>query len=237
MKNRLDKELLTRGLVGSRSQAENYIKLGFVVVNKKVVRKAGYGVSAEDKVKVIGDQYVSRAALKLASIAELFRLDFRSKTVLDVGSSTGGFTDFALQHGAVKVVAVDVGTDQLHHSLRVNKLVELHEKTDLRDFESDLKFDYILADVSFISLTKILPSLKKFCSADTELIMMCKPQFEAEQNQTNKGVIKNSSIRREILKNFEKWLLENGFIILAKNDSQVAGTKGNVERFYKLKVR
>ena len=237
MKIRLDKELLFRGLVSSRSQAENYIKLGFVVVDKKVVKKPGYGVSTEDKIKIIGDKYVSRAALKLSSIAEAFKLDFRGKLVLDVGSSTGGFTDFALQHGAEKVVAVDVGTEQLHHSLRVNPKVELHEKTDIRDFEYDAQFDVIVADVSFISLTKIMPSLIRHCNQNTELVMMCKPQFEAQPDQVNKGVIKNSSMRRQILKDFESWLIKNGFVIRAKADSQVAGTKGNVERFYKLKCK
>jgi len=234
--NRLDRELTSRGLVLSRSQAENYIKLGVVSVNKKVVTKPGFAVSDQDVIQLVSEQYVSRAALKLASIAKHFNLDFRDSSVLDVGSSTGGFTDYALQHGAEKVVAVDVGTNQLHQSLRMNKKVELHEKTDIRDFKSLEKFRYIVADVSFISLTKILPSLKKLSSKDTELIMMCKPQFEAGPNQTNKGVIKNSAVRRQILKDFESWLVQNGFFIKDKADSQVAGTKGNVERFYKLVI-
>jgi len=234
---RLDRELTNRGLVSSRSQAENYIKLGVVSVNKKVVTKPGFAVSEQDVIQLVSEQYVSRAALKLASIANQFDLNFKYSNVLDVGSSTGGFTDYALQHGAQKVVAVDVGTNQLHPSLRMNKKVELYEKTDIREFKSEEKFNYIVADVSFISLTKILPGLKKFSTKNTELIMMCKPQFEAGPNQTNKGVIKNSAIRRQILKDFESWLLSNGFRIEDKADSQVAGTKGNVERFYTLTLR
>ncbi len=232
--NRLDRELTSRGLVSSRSQAENYIKLGVVSVNKKVIIKPGFAVTDQDVIQLVSEQYVSRAALKLASIANQFSLEFHDSTVLDVGSSTGGFTDYALQHGAKKVVAVDVGTNQLHPSLRMNKKVELHEKTDIREFKTLEKFEFIVADVSFISLTKILPGLKKFSTKNTELIMMCKPQFEAGPNQTNKGVIKNSAIRRQILKDFESWLMSNGFFIKDKADSQVAGTKGNVERFYKL---
>src|SRR5487761_2489922 len=119
MKQRLDRLLVQRGLVATRSQAESYIKLGQAKVNGKIIKKPGHMVSDNDKLEVTAEQqYVSRAALKLASVAEALGLDFRDKVVLDVGSSTGGFTDYALRHGAKKVIAVDVGTDQLHPSLR-----------------------------------------------------------------------------------------------------------------------
>lgn len=241
--NRLDKELTSRKLVSSRSQGENYIKLGVVTVNGKVILKPGFAVSESDKIQLVSEQYVSRAALKLASIAKQFDLDFRDKIVLDVGSSTGGFTDYALQHGAKKVIAIDVGTDQLHPSLLGNPKIELHEKTDIREFASsrDASFrkgiDIVVADVSFISLTKILPSISKLVTCNSQLIMMCKPQFEAGKEQINKGIVKNSAIRRSVLKDFETWLLQNRFRILDKADSHVAGTKGNVERFYKLQAK
>ncbi len=234
--NRLDKELVARQLVATRSQAENFIKLGMVRVNGKAVLKPGVVIADDAKIAIEGEQYVSRAALKLASIAKQFGLDFRDKVVLDVGSSTGGFTDYALQHGAKKVVAVDVGTQQLHPKLRTDVRVELYEKTDVRDFKMPQRPDYVVADVSFVSLTKVLPAIAKLSAPHTQLIMMCKPQFEAGKHQVNKGVIKNSSMRRTILKDFETWLTQNNFIILDKADSQVAGTKGNVERFYKLKL-
>jgi len=235
--SRLDKELFARGMVSSRSQAENYIKLGVVTVNGKTAKKSGFDVTKSDDIKLAGDQYVSRAALKLASISKQFALDFRDMTALDIGSSTGGFTDYALQHGAKKVYAIDVGTEQLHPSLRCDKRIELHEKTDIRDFVTKDQIDIMVADVSFISLTKILPHLKKMTTKDTWLIMMCKPQFESgAKGNTHKGIVKNSAMRRQILKDFEYWLQSNGFIIKDKADSQVAGTKGNVERFYKLKV-
>ena len=234
--SRLDKAVAARGLAQSRSQAENSIRLGFVRVDGRVITKPGFVVKQDAKIMIEGDQYVSRAALKLASITNKFDLMFKDATVLDVGSSTGGFTDYAIRRGAKKVIAVDVGTDQLHPSLRGDERIELHEKTDIREFTTDAKIDIVVADVSFISLTKILPTLKNFADKETLLIMMCKPQFEAGKHQVNKGVIKNSKIRREILRDFEYWLKTNDFTVLDKADSQVAGTKGNVERFYKLKV-
>jgi 23S rRNA (cytidine1920-2'-O)/16S rRNA (cytidine1409-2'-O)-methyltransferase len=236
--------------VTSRSQAENYIKLGLVKVNGKVINKPGFAVDMSDKLQLVSEQYVSRAALKLASIATQFDLDFRDKTVLDVGSSTGGFTDYALQNGAKKVIAVDVGTEQLHPSLRGNAKVELHEKTDIREvalrgFKTknqpkvylDKSPDIVVADVSFISLRNVLPAISQLVTKDTLLIMMCKPQFEAGKEQINKGIVKNSAIRRSVLKDFESWLALNKFIVKDKADSHVAGTKGNVERFYKLVFR
>ncbi len=237
MKLRLDQELAARGLVQSRSQAESWIKLGEVTVDGKVVTKPGYFVGEQSRIELTAsEKYVSRAGLKLASVASLLKIDFKDKTVLDVGSSTGGFTDYALQHGASKVYAVDVGTDQLHFSLLANKRVELHEKTDIRDFTLTDKPDIVVIDVSFISLREILPYIaKELASKDTQIIAMVKPQFEAGKNQTNKGVIKNDSVRRQILKDFEEWAKQL-FVVKDKRDSDVAGAKGNQERFYLLKV-
>ena len=236
-RQRLDVELVRRGLVQSRSQAENYIKLGDVYVNKKVVQKAGTPVSETDvlELKSVG-QYVSRAGLKLASVAEKLHVDFRDMVVLDVGSSTGGFTDYALQHGAEKVFAVDVGTDQLHPSLRSDPRIELHEKTDIRDFVPSESIDIVVVDVSFISLREILPHVARIVPASAQIVAMLKPQFEAGRGQTNKGVIKNNAVRRRILADFELWA-ERYFVIADKRDSEVAGQKGNVERFYLLRLK
>jgi 23S rRNA (cytidine1920-2'-O)/16S rRNA (cytidine1409-2'-O)-methyltransferase len=236
MKQRLDIELVKRGLVSTRSQAESYIKLGHVTVNGKPAAKSGQPVLDSDVIKVtVSEQYVSRAALKLASVAELLYLQFDDKTVLDVGSSTGGFTEYALKHGAKKVIAVEVGTDQLHPSLRANPQIELHEKTDIRDFRTTQAIDIVVADVSFISLREILPSVARLCTTNTRLAIMVKPQFEAAQSSLkHKGVIKNDKMRRDILKDFEQWALQY-FQILNKADSEVSGSKGNKERFYLLK--
>jgi 23S rRNA (cytidine1920-2'-O)/16S rRNA (cytidine1409-2'-O)-methyltransferase len=183
------------------------------------------------------EQYVSRAGLKLASVAKILNVRFKDAIVLDVGSSTGGFTDYALQNGAQKVYAVDVGTDQLHSSLQGHSQIELHEKTDIRDFTPSQTPDIVVIDVSFISLRDILPHLAASVAGPNTIIMaMVKPQFEAGRHQVNKGVIKNDSVRRQILKDFEVWA-KGLFTIVDKRDSDVAGAKGNQERFYLLRVR
>lgn len=236
MRARLDVWLAANKKAPTRSQAESMIRLGEVTVNGRIVTKPGHSVAENDSVKVKDKQrYVSRAGLKLASVAELLRLNFNGKIVLDVGSSTGGFTDYSLRNGATKVFAVDVGTDQLHPDLQGHKQIELHEKTDIRDFIPSATPDIIVMDVSFISLREILPHIAKIAGPTTQIVAMVKPQFEAGRNQVNKGVIKNDSVRRQILKDFEIWAKE-WFIVLDKADSEVAGAKGNRERFYLLKI-
>ncbi|MEO5950784.1 MAG: TlyA family RNA methyltransferase [Candidatus Saccharimonadales bacterium] len=235
MKQRLDIELAKRGVTASRSQAESWIKLGKVIVDGKVIKKPGHFVSDQSIISLeTSEQFVSRAGLKLASVATLLHLDFREKVVLDVGSSTGGFTDYALQHGAKKVFAVDVGTDQLHPSLHGHPKISLHEKTDIRDFVPSDTPDIIVMDVSFISLREILPHIASVSGKETQIVAMVKPQFEAGRHQINKGVIKNDAVRREILRDFEVWA-KNLFVISDKRDSDIAGAKGNHERFYLLR--
>lgn len=196
---------------------------------------------------------VSRAGEKLAGAAQAFSYDFRGKTVLDIGSSTGGFTEVALMLGAKKVIAVEKGTKQMKVPLRFDSRVELYEKTDIfdtsvsgRDFlvgepcvkneKKDL-FDTIVADVSFVSLTKVLAYAKMYLACrKTDFLVMLKPQFEAGEKQLNKGVVKNERIRREIVGDFEWWLKKHGFLIVKKRDNMLAGRNGNVERFYWLKL-
>ncbi len=235
-KQRLDQALVLRGLVTTRSQAESYVKLGKVQVRGKVVTKPGTIVAeTDDIVMTATEQYVSRAALKLASVSKILKLDFKDKVVLDVGSSTGGFTDYALRHGARKSIAVEVGTDQLHPSLRGNPQIELHEQTDIRNFITDQTIDLAVADVSFVSLREILPAIARLASPKTQIVAMVKPQFEAAVSSLkHKGVIKNDRMRRDILKDFENWALKH-FNILDKADSDVSGAKGNLERFYLMK--
>ena len=235
---RLDQALVLRGIVGTRSQAESWIKLGKVTVNGRVVTRPAQPVSDKDELKLTAEeQYVSRAALKLASVAQALSLDFANKIVLDVGSSTGGFTDYALQHGASKVVAVEVGKNQLHPSLHGHPKIELHEQTDIRSIkELKPKPDIVVIDVSFISLREILPTVAKLSSPRTQIVAMVKPQFEAlSSDLKHKGVIKNDKMRRQILKDFEEWTRGN-LVIINKADSGVSGAKGNQERFYLLKL-
>lgn len=235
MKQRLDQLLAGRGLTRSRSEAESWIKLGKVSVDGKIITKPGHFTS--DTAEVIlktTERYVSRAGLKLSSVARVLKIDFESAVVLDVGSSTGGFTDYALRNGAKKVYAVDVGTDQLHPELQGNPLIELHEKTDIRDFVPNEKPDIVVMDVSFISLREILPHIARISTPKTIIVAMVKPQFEAARGQLgNSGVIKNDKFRRDILKEFEQWA-KTLFLIVDKADSDVAGAHGNRERFYRL---
>lgn len=200
---------------------------------------------------------VGRAELKLEEAAKAFRYDFRGKTVLDVGSSTGGFTEYALRNGAVKVVAVEKGTNQMKAPLRFDPKVELYEKTDFFDVVGvnkagelvikqgenvdepvqRLQVDTVVADVSFVSLKKILAHAQKILSRKVDYLVMLKPQFEAFPDQLVKGVVKNEKIRREILRGFEQWLSKNDFAIVAKRDNETVGkVGGNRERFYLLKA-
>lgn len=237
MKQRLDKELMRRGIVPTRSQAEHYIRLGDVTVNGQPVHKAGTMVGPDAVIELRRkERYVSRAGLKLASVAAALQLSFSGRVVLDVGSSTGGFTDYALQHGARRVHAVDVGTDQLHPGLRGDPRISLHEKTDIRDFTPDETPDIVVIDVSFISVRQILPHIATLCGPQTTIVVMVKPQFEAERRQlSGSGVVKNNAVRRQILTAFEQWARQ-AFLLLDKRDSEVAGARGNIERFYALRV-
>jgi len=235
-KQRLDEMVVDRGLVATRSQAESYIKLGEVSVDGGIITKPGHFVRDGSNIEIaVAEQYVSRAALKLASVAGMLGLGFKNKVVLDVGSSTGGFTDYALRRGARKVIAVEIGANQLHASLRSNPNIELHEQTDIRAVRQlSSSPDIVIIDVSFVSLREVLPHVAKLSSPKTEIIAMCKPQFEASAaNLKHKGVIKNDRMRRDIFKSFERWAADY-FVIVAKADSHVTGAKGNRERFYKL---
>lgn len=207
---------------------------------------------------------VSRAENKLAGAAQAFSYDFRGKTVLDIGSSTGGFTEYALLRGAKRVIAVEKGTKQMKAPLRFDPRIDLREKTDIfsvtrsslsRDQDEsevnksnldkpktdtpkiNVKIDTILADVSFISLKQVLLHAKKqLASPQTDFLVMLKPQFEARPFQLKNGVVKNETIRRDIIKDFEAWLKNNGFLIVNKRDNTLAGKNGNLERFYFLKL-
>lgn len=194
--------------------------------------------------------FVSRAEGKIADAVIVFGFDFDGKTVLDIGSSTGGFTELALNMGAAKVIAVEKGTRQMKAPLRYDKRIELHEKTDIFDVmvgsEKSEKVrrklwiervDVVLADVSFVSLKKVLAYAKR-CLIDenTDLLVMLKPQFEAKEWQLVRGVVKNEKIRREIIKEFENWLKINGYVVIQKRDNNVVGKNGNKERFYWLKL-
>ena len=177
----------------------------------------------------------NRGYFKIKGAASAFNFVFKDKVALDIGSSTGGFTQYALDNGAKKVIAIEKGTNQMQESLRSDPRVELHEKTDIFDFV--YKPDIILADISFISLTKILKYAKMNLSrSDTDFLVMLKPQFEADDRDLKDGIIKNETIRRAVIKKFEQWLRANGFVIINKKDNALKGKHGNTERFYHLRL-
>lgn len=201
---RLDVYMQQQGMVTSRSQAENLIRLGKVELNGTVVKKAGQLVRPGSNVAIIDQQYVSRAAYKLDSVAAKFGINFTNKVVLDVGSSTGGFTDYALQHGASQVIAVDVGSNQMDAKLRTNTNIILMEQTDIRDLAKlPAQPSIVVIDVSFISLRDVLPHVARLVTKDCLIVAMLKPQFEAGAEAKHKGVIKNARVRRDIIDSFE----------------------------------
>ena len=236
MKQRLDALLVERGLVDTRNKAAALIMAGEVIVDEHTWTKPGHQFADTVDIRLKNQMpYVSRAGEKLASVIEPLKLDFIGKVVLDVGSSTGGFTDCALQHGAKKVISVDVGTNQLAYKLRTDERVELHEQTDIRDFESAEKADIVVIDVSFISLTKILEHVATLLQENGQIVAMVKPQFEAGKAlaDEHKGLIVDEEIRQNVLAGFRAWAEEH-FIIQAEADSEVHGRHGNRERFFLL---
>jgi 23S rRNA (cytidine1920-2'-O)/16S rRNA (cytidine1409-2'-O)-methyltransferase len=179
---------------------------------------------------------VSRAEGKLAGFVRAVGVDFAGKTVLDIGSSTGGWTEFALAAGATRVIAVEKGTRQMRAELAVDPRVELHEKTDIFEVERR-DADIVLADVSFVSLRRVLEyARRKLARRGTEFVVLLKPQFEAREDELVRGVVKNERMRREIMREFERWLVTQGLVVLAKRDSEVRGRRGNLVRLYWLGV-
>ena len=178
---------------------------------------------------------VGRAEWKLAEAVRGFGFDFWGKTVLDIGSSTGGFTELALRRGARKVIAVEKGTRQMRAPLRFDARVELHEKTDIFEVGARVEIEpveVVLADVSFVSLRPILTKARELAVAGADFLVMLKPQFEARSEQLVRGVVKNERMRREIVQGFERWLKAEGWVIVKKQDNATVGRKGNRERFY-----
>ncbi|HVE81183.1 MAG TPA: TlyA family RNA methyltransferase [Candidatus Dormibacteraeota bacterium] len=238
MKTRLDVLMTEKGLAPSRTMAQAMIMAGQVKIDGQPALKAGQPVAEGADISITEmPKYVSRAGDKLASVASELKLDFNGKIILDVGSSTGGFTDFALQNGAKKVYAVDVGTAQLAYKLRQDPRVVVMEKTDIRTVNSlPDRADIALVDASFISLTKILPTVAELISPDGVIAAMAKPQFEADKPTADKfkGVISDEKTRQEILSGLEA-KIKADFIITASADSKITGAQGNRERFYTLK--
>lgn len=235
MKERLDVLLIERGFFDSREKAKAVIMAGEVFVNGQREDKAGSKFDKEADIEVKGKalRYVSRGGLKLEKAVEVYKLDLADKVCIDIGSSTGGFTDCMLQNGAAKVYAIDVGTNQLAWKLREDRRVVSMEKTNIRYVtEDDLpeKADFASVDVSFISLTKVLKAAVNLLNTDAEMVCLIKPQFEAGREKVGKkGVVRDFSIHKEVIKLVINFALSLNFLIKGLTFSPVKGPEGNIE--------
>ena len=234
-KERLDVLLVNRGLAASREKAKAIIMSGSVYVDGQKEDKAGQTFPEEANIEVRGStlKYVSRGGLKLEKAMECFDVSLSGKICMDVGSSTGGFTDCMLQNGAVKVYAVDVGNGQLDWKLRNDQRVICMEKTNIRyvkpeDIEDRIQFSSI--DVSFISLTKVLGPVKELLTDDGEIVCLIKPQFEAGREKVGKhGVVRDASVHKEVIDMVMNYAVSINFEVLNLEFSPVKGPEGNIE--------
>ncbi|WP_071142727.1 TlyA family RNA methyltransferase [Acidaminococcus timonensis] len=237
-KERLDVFLTEQGLFESRSKAQAVIMAGEVLVNDQKIDKPGTMVKPDAKITLLGKKmpFVSRGGYKLDKSLKVFPISLEGKVVADLGASTGGFTDCALQHGAVKVYAVDVGYGQLAWKLRQDPRVVNMERTNVRFLEADSLgelVDAITIDVAFISLDKVLPSAYKILKPDGFVIALIKPQFEAGREKVGKkGVVRDPAVHLEVIENVVNMARELGFVPLGLDFSPIRGPEGNIEYLF-----
>ncbi len=235
MENRLDIVLAERGLASSRQKAKELISGGHAAVNGKICMKPSFKVSDSDTLEIVGEtlKYVGRGGLKLEKIVELCSPDINGKVCMDIGASTGGFTDCMLQNGAKLVYAVDVGSGQLAEKLCNDKRVINMEKTDIRNVEpSSLETlpEFISVDVSFISLRLILGCVYSLLADGGMAAVLIKPQFEAGRENVGKnGIVKSRNVHMNILSDITAFAKEKGFALKALCHSPITGSKGNIE--------
>jgi len=234
-KERLDALLVNRGLFESRAKAQAAIMAGQVLVNEQKIDKPGTQVKPEVTIRLLGDKlrYVSRGGLKLEKALQIFPISVEGRVVADIGASTGGFTDCALQNGAAKVYAIDVGYGQLAWKLRSDERVINMERTNVRYLEAkDLPelVDAATIDVAFISLDKILPAVHKILKAEGFVIALIKPQFEAgKENVGKKGVVRDAKVHMDVINNVIAFAKAEGFGIAGLDFSPIKGPEGNIE--------
>ena len=240
-KIRLDVAVLEAGYAPSREKAKAIIMAGQVYVNNQKVDKAGTEIKKDDVLEVRGNtlKYVSRGGLKLEKAMQCFPISLSGKICMDVGASTGGFTDCMLMNGAVKVYSVDVGYGQLAWKLRCDERVVNLERTNFRyvtDEQIKEKIDLASVDVSFISLMHILPNLSKLTADDAEAVCLIKPQFEAGKEKVGKkGVVRDKAVHAEVVQKVIGLAIQNGFSVCGLDFSPVKGPEGNIEYLIYLK--
>lgn len=235
VKKRLDQLLVDRGLAESKNKAQAYIMAGLVSIDGRKLEKPGQQVASDLDIDLKGKDHpwVSRGGLKLDHALKHFDLNVSGMTAIDVGSSTGGFTDVLLENGAIKVYAVDSGTNQLAWKLRQDDRVAVHEQTSARILTEDHitdAIDLIVCDASFISLTKVLERPMEFAKPGAWLMALIKPQFEAEREQVGKGgVVRDPNVHDMVCTKIRNWLVESGWSVEGITKSPITGPKGNIE--------
>lgn len=238
---RLDAELVTRKIAGSRERAKELIKSGAVLVNGKIISKPSADINETDEIISLAEEfkYVGRGGLKLEKAIDEFGIDLKNKICIDIGASTGGFTDCMLQNGAARVYAVDVGHDQLAEKLRNDARVCNAEGTDIRNITVDFtsgQVDFISIDVSFISLKLILPKAFELLKECGEASVLIKPQFEAGKKGIGKnGIVKDRKVHENVLKDITEFAVLLGFMPNALICSPIKGGSGNTEYLIHLK--
>jgi 23S rRNA (cytidine1920-2'-O)/16S rRNA (cytidine1409-2'-O)-methyltransferase len=243
-KVRLDQLVADRGLAESRAKAQAIILAGHVYVAGNRVDKAGTLVPGDAAIEVRGEasRYVSRGGIKLEGALDAFAVDPSGRRCVDLGASTGGFTDCLLQRGAASVAAVDVGYGQLAHKLRVDPRVLVLERTNAKTLEPEQVgglAELVVVDASFIGLGKLMPAIARVLAPDGELVALVKPQFEAgkEEVSRGRGVIRDPEVRAKAIEGVVAELSEAGFEVIAQCDSTLPGPKGNVEAFVHARKR
>lgn len=234
MKKRLDQILVERGLFATRSQAAASVMAGEVKVAGRTVAKAGAQIVPDAEITLREEpRFVSRGGLKLERAFQEFPIDVEGRVAIDIGASTGGFTDCLLQHGARKVIAVDVGYGQLDWKLRQDSRVEVLERTNVRNLTPDMLSEppeFATFDVSFISLTKVFPAVIKCLSNGFRIVSLIKPQFEAGRESVGKGgVVRDAETHRQVLASIWDYAERLGLTVLGLTESGVRGPKGNIE--------
>lgn len=231
---RIDIELVKRGIFETRNKAQNEIKNKIVYCNNVCITKPAFDVTDTDIIEIKGEKlkYVSRGGLKLEKAIKEFNINLKDKTLIDIGSSTGGFSDCAIQNGIKKVYAIDVGTDQFDKTLRLNNKINLYENTDFRNIDNNIINDANIAsiDVSFISVTKLTSKLKELTNLK-EVICLIKPQFECGKEISDKyrGVPLNKEVHKSVIENVIKSFKDNDYYINSLTSSPIKGGNGNIE--------
>ncbi len=236
-KERIDKLLVERGLADSRTRAQAMVMAGIVLADERRVEKASENIETSAAVRLKGAslelKYVGRGGLKLEAALNEFKIDPDGWVCVDIGASTGGFTDCLLQHGAAKIVAIDVGTNQIVWSLRNNRRVEVREKTNARDLKPDdfaEQFDLAVMDVSFISVTKVIPAIIPLLKPAGKLVVLIKPQFEVGRGEVGKGgIVRDAEKHERVVAEINDFAAGIGLLLGGIIDSPILGAEGNKE--------